>query len=388
MNNIKYNFKNGDIIDSNNFGKFEFLEEFTKIINGKKVRFGRVKFLNTGTIVESRIVEIACGRVKDPYALTISGVGYLGNSSNKKYTKREYDMWRNMILRCYDKNSCMYKFYGALGITVCERWHCFEYFLDDLPTLYGYDKYLEDNTYQLDKDFLQKDLPANMKIYSPSTCIFLNHDTNARIGSYSKYCNDKTSDYRGVYKLSNGNFQCRVQINGTDYFLGTYMDEIAAANMYNYAIVGIEDESTVINDVPFMTLQECLEYKTRNQPIKMPPNANYDEIEKYNSNANFKGVFKHRNCFIANFSTNGNQTRIGAFDDKIAAANAYNYYVSRYSNMETHKLNDVPYMSVDEWIHHKHYAKNNKPVLMTESTLEPENERKNRCLSIYGIEFY
>ena len=33
-----------------------------------------------------------------------------------------YYCWTSMISRCEDPNSTSYKYYGALGITVCERW--------------------------------------------------------------------------------------------------------------------------------------------------------------------------------------------------------------------------------------------------------------------------
>lgn len=45
----------------------------------------------------------------------------------------EYYTWNNMKLRCYNPNSASYKYYGARGIIVCERWlHSFTNFLDDM----------------------------------------------------------------------------------------------------------------------------------------------------------------------------------------------------------------------------------------------------------------
>jgi len=39
----------------------------------------------------------------------------------------------NMIQRCMNKNLPIYKYYGARGITVCERWlESFNNFLDDM----------------------------------------------------------------------------------------------------------------------------------------------------------------------------------------------------------------------------------------------------------------
>ena len=37
-----------------------------------------------------------------------------------------------MYDRCFLKSSSSYKNYGAKGITVCERWRCFKWFLEDM----------------------------------------------------------------------------------------------------------------------------------------------------------------------------------------------------------------------------------------------------------------
>lgn len=39
-----------------------------------------------------------------------------------KYRKALYDIWAKMIDRCYNENNISYKYYGAKGIKVCERW--------------------------------------------------------------------------------------------------------------------------------------------------------------------------------------------------------------------------------------------------------------------------
>jgi len=43
-----------------------------------------------------------------------------------------YGVWGAMKRRCYDEKNKHYKDYGGRGITVCERWHKFEYFLEDM----------------------------------------------------------------------------------------------------------------------------------------------------------------------------------------------------------------------------------------------------------------
>lgn len=40
--------------------------------------------------------------------------------------------WEKMMQRCYRENAPEYKYYGARGINVCEKWHKFEGFLEDM----------------------------------------------------------------------------------------------------------------------------------------------------------------------------------------------------------------------------------------------------------------
>lgn len=43
-----------------------------------------------------------------------------------------YGVWSGMITRCFNSNHHTFKYYGARGITVCERWRTFENFLTDM----------------------------------------------------------------------------------------------------------------------------------------------------------------------------------------------------------------------------------------------------------------
>ena len=43
-----------------------------------------------------------------------------------------YYSWGGMIARCTNKKHNRYKYYGARGITVCDRWRLFENFLADM----------------------------------------------------------------------------------------------------------------------------------------------------------------------------------------------------------------------------------------------------------------
>lgn len=51
---------------------------------------------------------------------------------NKSFTK-EYGTWSRIKRRCYNPNDAMYQYYGARGITVCNKWlNSFNSFLSDV----------------------------------------------------------------------------------------------------------------------------------------------------------------------------------------------------------------------------------------------------------------
>ncbi len=43
-----------------------------------------------------------------------------------------YKTWRWMRMRCNDPSASGYAYYGGRGISVCDRWNTFEYFLADM----------------------------------------------------------------------------------------------------------------------------------------------------------------------------------------------------------------------------------------------------------------
>lgn len=60
--------------------------------------------------------------------------------------------WRLMLNRCYKTNSPDYSGYGGRGIKVCERWHTFNNFLEDMgerPEGKTLDRIDNDSNYEL-----------------------------------------------------------------------------------------------------------------------------------------------------------------------------------------------------------------------------------------------
>jgi len=116
--------------------------------------------------------NIIKGEVKNPFYISVHGIGYLGNAT-KKGSDLIYNRWKSVLKRCYEPNHKSYRWYGAKGVKVSENWLCFENFLHDFKLLEGYD---EDNlkNLELDKDIK---IPGN-KIYSFETCMLVSKEEN------------------------------------------------------------------------------------------------------------------------------------------------------------------------------------------------------------------
>jgi len=83
---------------------------------------------------------------------------------------------RGMKTRCYNPNNPAYKWYGAIGVRVCEEWLGIEGFLRTIDSVDGWneEKFLKGEL-DLDKDFK---VPGN-KLYSPETCCFVDKLKNS-----------------------------------------------------------------------------------------------------------------------------------------------------------------------------------------------------------------
>lgn len=154
---------------------YTILEEFKR--NGHI--YCKVKFTNTATIKDIRKDALKRGDFKDRYEVSVHGVGAIG-MAKKVDNEREYNIWINMLSRCFNKKDKGYKNYGGKGVTVSEDWLLFEKFLSDIPLIDGYDKELfREGKLALDKD--KKQSTSNNKVYSLSTCNFLSQEENNKI---------------------------------------------------------------------------------------------------------------------------------------------------------------------------------------------------------------
>jgi hypothetical protein len=54
------------------------------------------------------------------------------NKDSNSIGSPTYSSWKEMRKRCLAPTSIKFKYYGALGITICERWNAFKNFLADM----------------------------------------------------------------------------------------------------------------------------------------------------------------------------------------------------------------------------------------------------------------
>jgi hypothetical protein len=116
----------------------------------------------------------------------------------------------------------------------------------------GFENYLNNPlAYHLDKDIKQQG--KEYKIYSPQTCIFVSIEENINQKNYDYSINK--NKYFGLYKLPNSTYQ--VKVHGI--YVGTFCNEIAAANAYNYFAIKY-NLPVMLNDVLYMPVEEWSKY--------------------------------------------------------------------------------------------------------------------------------
>lgn len=157
------------MIATKNYGNAEIIGA------GTKYNYVKVRFENTGNIDEFRKDAVDRGEIRDKWAVTFCGVGVIGDIKTRGKYKQYYTLWRNMIKRCYDNKNEAYK-----SVTVCDRWHTFQFFYEDIPLIDGFDaEAFERSEIDLDKDIKQRF--CDNKIYSVDTCCFVPKSINRNI---------------------------------------------------------------------------------------------------------------------------------------------------------------------------------------------------------------
>jgi thymidylate synthase len=160
-----------------------------------------IQFKETKSVTECNRPNLKRGQVRDRYKKTIFGEGCIGEYKEKpKYYNAAYNLWYNMMRRCYDTSIPEYVLYGGSGIFVDQSWRCFSNFIRDIHQLPWFSKWKEEpGEYDLDKDYY------GAKCYSKDTCVFLPSRYNQVLPKLDG------SKYVGTNKETNKTYEFTVQ---------------------------------------------------------------------------------------------------------------------------------------------------------------------------------
>ena len=187
-----------------------------------------IRFLKTGYEMVTQLGNIKSGKVKDPYAPSVCGVGVVGTkypSMINGVQTKEYDLWHNMLQRCYNgafkKKRPTYE-----CCEVSDKFKRYEYFYEWCQKQIGFDN----QGWQLDKDLLVK----GNKVYSEDSCVFLPQEINSLLV--------KSNASRGEYLIgvcwdkAKRSFKAQLRKNrGKSEHLGLFKTELKAFNVYKTA---------------------------------------------------------------------------------------------------------------------------------------------------------
>ena len=102
---------------------------------------------------------------------------YQGINDMPNCDKRVYNLWFQMLRRCYDESQHKRRRGRTYAkCEVCERWKVLSNFAEDIMLLEGYNDWINKAGYCLDKDIK---VPGN-KIYKKECCQFVTQSENIR----------------------------------------------------------------------------------------------------------------------------------------------------------------------------------------------------------------
>lgn len=108
-------------------GNLIFLREVNTTKRDRRAEFlcgcGKITETFINSVVSLHIRSCGCGRV-DASRKT--------HRTHGKTKTVEHRTWSHIRQRCINPNDGAYKYYGARGIAICERWNSFENFLEDM----------------------------------------------------------------------------------------------------------------------------------------------------------------------------------------------------------------------------------------------------------------
>ena len=221
LNDVSYKDCVGKVCKSKSSGDFKILK-----YNGSKDV--EIQFLKTGYETIVQLGNIKSGKVKDPYAPSVYGIGISGTKypiTVDDVITKEYGLWYNMLQRCYNgafkKKRPTYE-----GCEVSDNFKYYECFYEWCNKQIGFGN----KDWHLDKDLLVK----GNKVYSEDSCIFIPSEINLLL---VKNTASRGEHLIGVYwHNKRKSFISRVAKNkGKSEWLGYFKTELEAFNVYKEA---------------------------------------------------------------------------------------------------------------------------------------------------------
>lgn len=250
-------FNSDEIHHSNNYGDFVIIKDLGFLQYG--VRYVKIRFIDTNyeSIVTYNNARI--GNVKDIMRPTVYGVGYIGTEETLKSNSIDkilYHRWINMISRCYNKNDKRYDSYGGIGVHVNNEWLNFNNYRNDVKLIHSYNLFeANPKLYHLDKDYLQLELPHNLRVYSKYTCIWIDSLSNAKLTNdiavaHGVICNNglfftKVYDYNSCSLIDYGPFD---SIENALSVFNMYPIYNFLQNHHYCYNIGLKNMCTIINN--------------------------------------------------------------------------------------------------------------------------------------------
>lgn len=193
------------------------------------------------------------GNIKNPYYPSVYGVGIVGEyltvNKNGKRSK-EYVTWCGMLERVYRDD--FYK-----DCSICNEWLIFENFYNWLHSQSNFDKWLNNNKWNVDKDIIVK----GNKVYSPDTCCLVPSHVNTLFLKSNKARNDLPIGVRH----SGNKYMAICNNSNSRIYLGTYdnlNDAFCAYKEYKEKLIKmIAQEQYNIGNITKQCYDAMMKYK-------------------------------------------------------------------------------------------------------------------------------
>lgn len=189
-------------------------------VTSKRTRHYAKYKCHCGKVFNALVDNVKTGKSKSCGCLSF--VNCPSNTTHNLSRHRLYKTWNMMMQRCYNKDAQNYKYYGEIGILVCNEWHNITNFINDMFPSY--------------QEGLTLDRKENDKMYSKDNCRWATLETQNR--NKRKIISSNTSGYKGVHWNKKSNkWVSQIGINKKTICLGYYDNPLDGALAYdNYVI--------------------------------------------------------------------------------------------------------------------------------------------------------